>query len=131
MKKFWIGLEMAEMTWDAEITLEGMQSATWHFGISILCKRYFIALNFCCINVCHTWRYIWWGWRWEGWGGGGRFKTNFNLTLVVATWIWNSSLSNNQRLNPICVIFFFQVYCKINKNQSEKVVEAANCLHPN
>ena len=30
---------------------------------SILCKRYFMALSFGCINVCHTWRYI-------GWMGG-------------------------------------------------------------
>ena len=27
---------------------------------SILCKRYFMALNFGCINVCHAWRYIFW-----------------------------------------------------------------------
>ena len=40
-------------------------------------------------------------------------------------------LSNNLRLNEISVIRFFQIYCKINRNQLEIVLKATYDLHSN
>ena len=40
-------------------------------------------------------------------------------------------LSNNLRLNEISILIFFQLYCKINRNQWGTVVEAIFGLHPN
>ena len=40
-------------------------------------------------------------------------------------------LHNNLRLNEISVLTFFQFYCKINRNQSEMVVEQTYGLNPN
>ena len=39
------------------------------------------------------------------------------------------NLSNNLRLNEISIVILFQFYCKINRNQLEKVVEATYGLH--
>ena len=41
------------------------------------------------------------------------------------------NLSNNLRLNEISVLTFFQFYSKINRNQSEIVVEPTYGLNPN
>ena len=40
-------------------------------------------------------------------------------------------LSNNLRLNKIFKLIFFQLYCKISRNQLETLREAAYGLHPN
>ena len=40
-------------------------------------------------------------------------------------------LSNNPRLNEISILAISQFYCKINRNQSEIVVEATCGIHPN
>ena len=52
-------------------------------------------------------------------------------------WIWekevheNSAdhLSNNLRLQEISILIFFQFYCKINRNQSQIVVETTYGLN--
>ena len=40
-------------------------------------------------------------------------------------------LSNKLRLNKIFKLIFFQLYCKISRNQLETLREAAYGLHPN
>ena len=40
-------------------------------------------------------------------------------------------LSNNLRLNGVPMPIFLQFYCKINRNESEIVVEATYGVHPN
>ena len=40
-------------------------------------------------------------------------------------------LSNNLRLNGVSMPIFLQFYCKINRNESEIVVEATYGVHPN
>ena len=40
-------------------------------------------------------------------------------------------LSNNLRLNEISTLTFFQLYCKINRNQLQIAVKATYGLHPN
>ena len=39
------------------------------------------------------------------------------------------NLSNNLILNEIFILIFFQLYCKIDRNQVEIVVEATYGLH--
>ena len=53
----------------------------------------------------------------------------------MAFCIWKNEncadhLSNNLRLNEISILIFFQIYCKINRNQSEIVAETTYGLHP-
>ena len=40
-------------------------------------------------------------------------------------------LRNNMKLNEISILTFFRFYSKINRNQSEIVVEITYGLHPN
>ena len=40
------------------------------------------------------------------------------------------NLGNNLNLNEISILILFQFYCRINKTQSEIVVEAAYGLNP-
>ena len=39
-------------------------------------------------------------------------------------------LNNNLILHKISILIFFQVYCKVNRNQSQVVVEATYGLNP-
>ena len=52
----------------------------------------------------------------------GRDKTLKNISTL--------SEDFNLTLNGISILTFFQFYCKVNRNQSEIVVEATYGLHP-